>query len=151
MSSPQRPRLLFINQHYWPDVASTGQHLTDLAEHLAASGFDVEVLCASGRYLAGQMAAPARETHHDVAIRRVKTTSFGRGSHLGRIVDYGSFYAQVLGRLMTGWRHDLVVALTPPPLLGLACALAVEHADLLRGRIPVQTGSCASHRCSLFS
>ena len=118
------PRLLFINQHYWPDVASTGQHLTDLAEHLATSGFDVEVLCASARYLAGQMAVPARETHHDVAIRRVQTTSFGRGSHLGRIVDYGSFYAQVLGRLMTGRRYDLVVALTTPPLLGFACALA---------------------------
>src|SRR4051812_20251806 len=25
-------RLLFINQYYWPDHASTAQHLTDLAE-----------------------------------------------------------------------------------------------------------------------
>ena len=29
-------RLLFINQYYWPDHASTAQHLTDLAEGLAA-------------------------------------------------------------------------------------------------------------------
>ena len=28
-------RLLFINQYYWPDHASTAQHLTDLAESLA--------------------------------------------------------------------------------------------------------------------
>ena len=28
-------RLLLVNQHYHPDVASTGQHLTDLAEYLA--------------------------------------------------------------------------------------------------------------------
>ena len=27
-------KLLLVNQHYYPDVASTGQHLTDLAEHL---------------------------------------------------------------------------------------------------------------------
>jgi colanic acid biosynthesis glycosyl transferase WcaI len=39
-----RPRLLFVNQHYWPDVAATAQHLTDLAEHLAKDGFDVHVL-----------------------------------------------------------------------------------------------------------
>ena len=26
----RRPRLLFVNAHYHPDVASTGQHLTDL-------------------------------------------------------------------------------------------------------------------------
>src|SRR5207302_162016 len=28
-------RLLFVNQYYWPDRASTAQHLTDLAESLA--------------------------------------------------------------------------------------------------------------------
>ena len=32
------PSLLFINQHYYPDFASTAQHLTDLAEHLAGAG-----------------------------------------------------------------------------------------------------------------
>lgn len=52
--------LLFVNQYYWPDVACTGQHLTDLAEHLAASGFNVEVLSASGCHLAGQSGRWAR-------------------------------------------------------------------------------------------
>ena len=37
-------RLLLVNQHYYPDVASTGQHLTDLAEYLAQEGYLVEVL-----------------------------------------------------------------------------------------------------------
>ena len=46
-------RLLFINQYYWPDHASTAQHLTDLAESLAARGYECHVLCAQGRYQAG--------------------------------------------------------------------------------------------------
>lgn len=117
-----RPSLLFINQHYWPDVASTGQHLTDLAEHLANDGFDVEVLCASGRYLSGRLDVPEKETHKGVRIHRVKTTSLGRGSNVGRIFDYASFYTQVLGLLLFGRRVDLVVVLTTPPLLGFACA-----------------------------
>ena len=118
------PSLLFINQHYYPDVASTGQHLTDLAEHLVEDGFEVEVLCASARYLSGALESPKQEVHNGVSIRRVPTTSFGRGSHLGRILDYASFYLQVLVALFSGRRYDLVVGLTTPPLLGVACALA---------------------------
>ncbi len=119
------PSLLFVNQHYWPDVASTGQHLTDLAEFLANDGFNVEVLCASGKYLSGRLdVAKGREVHNGVRIRRVKTTSFGRGSNIGRIADYASFYTQVLGRLLFGRKFDLVIVLTTPPLLGFACATA---------------------------
>ncbi len=124
------PSLLFINQHYYPDVASTGQHLTDLAEHLVEDGFEVDVLCASARYLSGALESPKREVHNGVSIRRVQTTSFGRGSHFGRILDYASFYLQVLVALFSGRRYDLVVGLTTPPLLGVACGLA----RLVRGQ-----------------
>lgn len=123
MSSPNKHRLLFVNQHYWPDVASTGQHLTDLAEHLAGDGFEVSVLCATGTYLGERSAVPTKEQHSGVRIRRVKTTSFGRGTHIGRILDYASFYTHVVGRLLFGRHYDLVIVLTTPPLLGFACAL----------------------------
>ena len=41
-------KLLFINQYYWPDRASTAQHLTDLAESLADQGYECHVLCSKG-------------------------------------------------------------------------------------------------------
>ena len=71
-------RLLFINQYYWPDHASTAQHLTDLAESLAARGFECHVLCAQGRYKPGEPAPPAFEVHEGVHIHRVPATSLGR-------------------------------------------------------------------------
>ena len=117
------PSVLFVNQHYWPDVASTGQHLTDLAEHLAGAGFRVGVLCGQSGYK-GQLDAPAHEVRNGVEITRLRTTSFGRTRHAGRIADYGAFYAQVLRHLMTGPRYDLVVVLTTPPLLSFAASLA---------------------------
>jgi glycosyltransferase involved in cell wall biosynthesis len=110
-------RLLFINQHYWPDFASTGQHLTDLCEHLAAEGHDVHVLCSRGRYQSGRMDAPKREIHNGVTIRRLDATSFGRSTHAGRILDYASFYAQALWRVWREGPFDYVVTLTTPPLL----------------------------------
>jgi glycosyltransferase involved in cell wall biosynthesis len=123
-------RLLLVNQHYYPDVASTGQHLTDLAEYLASEGYAVEVLTGRGKYVAGKMNVPAREVWNGVTITRVRTTSFGRGSHVGRIVDYLSFYLRVLGALLFGPKRDGVVFLTTPPLLGFLGAIA----RLLRGQ-----------------
>ena len=112
-----RPSLLFVNQHYYPDVASTGQHLTDLAEHLAARGWDVSVLASRVRYTAGKVEAAREETRNGVRITRVRSTGFGRGSHLGRILDYATYYVQVLARLLRGGRDQRVVFLTTPPLL----------------------------------
>ncbi|HEX8851424.1 MAG TPA: glycosyltransferase family 4 protein [Gemmatimonadaceae bacterium] len=121
----RKPSLLFVNQHYWPDVASTGQHLTDLAEHLAAEGYDVSVLASRGRYVKGKVPAPLRETRHGVTIMRVRTTGFGRARHLGRLVDYATFYLQALGALLGGKRrYDGVVVLTTPPLLSFLGAIA---------------------------
>src|SRR3954471_24595415 len=87
----RKPSLLFVNQHYWPDVASTGQHLADLAEYLAAEGYEVSVLASRGRYVKGKVPAPLEEVRNGVTIRRVRTTGFGRARHLGRLMDYASF------------------------------------------------------------
>ena len=127
----ERPRpLLFVNQHYWPDVASTGQHLTDLAEYLVERGHAVEMLASRGRYTAGAMAVPLRETRHGVAIRRARTTAFGRRTHLGRLADYASFYVQVLGTLLFERRYTGVIFLTTPPILCFLGAIA----RVLRGQ-----------------
>lgn len=115
--------LLFINQHYHPDVASTGQHLTDLAEYLASRDHDVNVLCGKGSYTKGFVPAPDRETQGGVHIRRVATTHFGRKTHLGRIIDYASFYVLVLLYTLMGRKYDYVITLTTPPMLGLVGTL----------------------------
>lgn len=112
-----RPSILFVNQHYWPDFASTGQHLTDLAEHLAASGYEVSVLCSRGRYLAGEMEVPTLEARNGVTIHRVRASSFGRDRHIGRILDYSTFYLKTIGRLLKRNRYDYIIFLTTPPLL----------------------------------
>ncbi|MFO0960460.1 MAG: glycosyltransferase [Isosphaeraceae bacterium] len=116
-SSP--PRILFINQYYWPDNASTAQHLADLAESLAARGFDCHVLCGKGAYKPGSAPLPSDEVHQGVKIHRAGATSLGRGSTLRRMADYLSFYANAAIRCATLPRFDVVVTLTTPPIIGL--------------------------------
>lgn len=114
------PSILFVNQHYWPDLASTGQHLTDLAEHLAVSGFRVSVLAGRGRYVGGSLDAPSRETRNGVQIHRVALPGFARStqSQIGRTADYAAFHTWALSRLpRAARRHRLVISLTTPSLL----------------------------------
>lgn len=129
-------RLLFVNQFYWPDLASTGQHLTDLCEHLAGRGHEVRVLCSSGAYLdAAGRVAPAREQRQGVSIRRFRGLGFGQRSSLGRrAAEYAAFHLQVARATAASSWPDLIVTLTTPPLLGLWGALA--QALLGRRHVP---------------
>lgn len=115
--------LLFVNQHYAPDVAATALTLADLAEHLANANFEVHVLCSQGHYLSGEMDVPTEETRNGVHAHRVRATVFGRDSTAGRLADYLAFFLQVLWRLISGPRYDCIVSLTTPPMLHVATAI----------------------------
>lgn len=118
------PSLLFVNKHYAPDVAATGQILSDLAEYLAARGYDVSVLASRDAYAAAGPSATRNERRNGVRVTRVRGTAFGRGRHIGRIADYAAYYVRVLVRLLAGRRVDGVIFLTTPPLLGAVGWLA---------------------------
>ena len=116
-------KILFVNQHYYPDIAATGQKLTDLAEYLAECGHQVTVLCSQGHYLAGTMHVPKTEIRNGVQIERIGATSFGRATSLGRLADYASFYITVFLKLLIARRYDYTIWLTTPPLLCVAAAV----------------------------
>ena len=105
-------------------MAPSGQFLMDVAEHLAREGYDVEVLTSRGNYLAGRTAAPRRETRNGVRIRRVSASSFGRGRHVGRMLDYLTFLLRVAAAILFGPRRDGVLFLTTPPLLSVVGRIA---------------------------
>ena len=122
ITTPAR-RLLFVNQYYWPDHASTAQHLADLAEHLAARGHDVHVVCSRGGYKPGAERPARREVHNGVTIHRVDATSMGRKSTLARMADYLSFYVRAFILSLVLPRFDVVSTLTTPPIIGLVGTL----------------------------
>ena len=111
--------LLLVNAHFAPDVAGSGQHLTDLAEHLSAAGMRVEVLTGSAAYDGGQLRAPASEGQGLLRVRRVAVPGFGRRRAAGRIIGYAVFLARALWVVCTRRGVGGVVVLTTPPLLPL--------------------------------
>lgn len=112
-------KILLINQYYWPDRASTAQHLTDLAESLADRGYECHVLCCKGGYQGNRAELPSHELHNGVHIHRVGSTALGRRSMLRRMTDYLSFYARAMMAAMMLPRCDISITLTTPPIIGL--------------------------------
>jgi colanic acid biosynthesis glycosyl transferase WcaI len=122
--------LILINQYYPPDGAPTGLMLEAVAGELAALGHEVTILCSAGGYSAtaagGGTTGDAENGQDPPRIRviRCRSTRFGRGSFIGKLADYASFYLGVAWQLLTSRpRPDRVVALTTPPYLSVLARL----------------------------
>ncbi len=98
-------------------MASTAQHLTDLALGLVERGHHVTVITSRRAYDDPERRFPKRETRRGIKIYRVSATGFGKGSKAGRISNFASFTILCALRVLFLPRHDVVVALTSPPLL----------------------------------
>ena len=119
-------KVLLLNQFFYPDVSATAQIATDLAEDLASAGCDVTALASRGTYLGGRP-LPAEDVHGDIRIVRAAAASFGKRTLMHRAADYLSFYASASIAIARLPRHDVVIALTMPPLIAAAGIWTKAH------------------------
>ena len=110
-------KILLLNQVFYPDVVATAQYLTELAVALRERGHEVTVVSSRRAYEHPETLFPAREQWRGVNIVRIFSTRMGKGAKWRRAVDFASFLAFCCGRLFFLPRHDVVVALTTPPLI----------------------------------
>lgn len=117
-------KVIFINRFFFPDHSATSQLLTDLAVHLAQTGCEVMVLTSRQISDDPLMIQSRQATFHGVEIIRVWSTRFGRQRLSGRALDYLTFYASALWRLLTRVsRGTVIVAKTDPPMISVIGAL----------------------------
>jgi colanic acid biosynthesis glycosyl transferase WcaI len=108
-----RPRVVVLNQYYWPGLEATAHLLSELCAALAD---DFEITVVTGA-LTAPAAPPGRTRHEGVEIVRVRSTSYDR-SHLGRrALNYVSYLAGALAAGIRRERPDVVVSMTDPPLV----------------------------------
>ena len=124
-------KILLLNQVFYPDIVATAQYLSDLAAALSARGHEVTVVCSRRAYEHPETRYPARETWRGVKILRIYSTRFGKGAKWRRAADFASFLFFCCARLLFLPRHDVVLALTTPPLISF---LGAWRAKLWRAR-----------------
>lgn len=110
-------KVLLLNQTFYPDVVSTAQHLSELAAELAWRDHQVTVVTGRHAYDETGKIFSARETWNGVRILRVFSTRFGKKARWRRAADFSSFIFCCCARLIFLRRHDVIVALTTPPLI----------------------------------
>lgn len=151
-----RPRIIFFNRSYWPDVDATGQLLTNLCEGLAPT-YDVTVIAGLPNKIVeeGKQVSTGQEKRHGVVIDRVWHTQFAKSSRLGRVLNYVSF---LFTAFLSSFRHgtpDIIVVETDPPILCFLgevlrswhrCALVVYLQDIYPD-VAVALGKLPRGRC----
>ena len=113
MTPDARPRILVLNQYYWPGIEATAQLLAQLCEALAVD-YDVTVVTGA---LHGH-ALPAEEERNGVRIVRVRSTAYDRSRLHHRAANYASYLGDTVLTALRGARPDLVLCMTDPPVVG---------------------------------
>ena len=116
-SMEARPHLTIVCENYWPEHASTGQLITDLAEGLTR-WFDVDVITAQPRYHGRYGRFPATQDHNGVHVRRIWATAFDKNGKAGRVANWLTFAASAaltLSRIGSQQPNGIPYDLSPSP------------------------------------
>lgn len=114
-------RFALLCQHFYPEMVSTGMHMTELASRLSEMGWQITVYCARPSWgVDTAVPVPKVTSYQGVQIIRVPTVGNQQKSLLSRTLFALSFL------LATGWevwrhRHEFpgLVLTTNPPFLGI--------------------------------
>jgi putative colanic acid biosynthesis glycosyltransferase WcaI len=121
--------IVFFNRSFYPDISATGQLLTELCEDLVRDhGCRVSVITGPPLNPPVGYEFPAgvvsREVYRGIEVHRACGTRFDKRRFAGRATNYVSYF---LSACWAGLRLDrpaTVVALTDPPIIGLAALVA---------------------------
>jgi putative colanic acid biosynthesis glycosyltransferase WcaI len=121
--------IAFFNRSFYPDHTATGQLLTDLCEDLVGEhGCRVSVITGPPLLPSATVAVGkglvSRQTYRGVEIHRVRGTRFDKRRFAGRATNYMTYFTNACWAGLRLDRPDVVVALTDPPIIGLAAWLA---------------------------
>jgi glycosyltransferase involved in cell wall biosynthesis len=128
VSARRRPRLLVLNQYYWPGFEATAQLLSDLCAGLADE-FEITVVTGA---LAIPPAPAGRDVHEGVEVVRVSSTAYDRARLSRRALNYVTYLGGALREGLRAKRPDVVLCMTDPPVIA-DVALVVAR----RFRVPL--------------
>ncbi len=118
-SSEKNPELLMLTQYFYPDMASTGLLLTELAEDLVGYGCDIMVYTAQPTYVLKTKARNS-ESYRGIAITRLFSTTYSKNTKAGKVLNAFSFFLSVLFRLLSTPREVPLLIVSNPPFLAFA-------------------------------
>jgi glycosyltransferase involved in cell wall biosynthesis len=115
-----KPRLLVLNQYYWPGKEATANLLTELCEALA-SEYDVTVVTGAAPD------QPHEAERNGVRIVRVRSTAYDRTQLSRRALNYVTYIVGAFREALATPRPDVVMCMTDPPFIGAVAELVARR------------------------
>ena len=119
-------KLYIINQHYYPELASTAQVFQEIAEYFVTIGYNVTVIAGLPFYHNDMSAEHTSiKELNGVKIKRLWNTAFKKSSFLGKSMNLLTFQISLLSfALLHIGGSSAVMVGTNPPLAIVSAALA---------------------------
>lgn len=135
-----KKKLLMYTNYFYPEVATTGQILTELAEGLTDT-FDVTVICEIPSYAQAidEKYKTKRfyfEEYKGMKVIRVRVPEVNKQSKVSRVKYILSYFFNCIGATFKAGKFDLVFTVTQPPILG--GLLGVIGKMVTRGKLMYQ-------------
>ena len=118
-----KAKILVIQQHFYPEVAATGQLLLDLCEDLVKAGYKVKVITGNPTEIpqGGEKENILRkENYKGIEIFRLRNSTFNKYRMAGRVLNYLTFHFLVFSRVLFYERPHLVFVLSTPPFISFS-------------------------------
>jgi len=122
--------ILLLNQYYPPDTSATAKMAVQVAEKLAER-HQVTVVAGRPSYDPDEFypfAFLRRDIRNNVTVERVASTAYPRHQMRRRVSNYLSYLALAVPRALA-IHPDIVLAMTDPPVAGIAGAFIARMAD----------------------
>lgn len=133
-----KKNLLIYAHYYYPDVASTGQILTELAEGLKDS-FHITVICTVPSYT-GKISRYYKqhkyyhENRNGVNVLRIRVPEFRKSFAPSRIYNIAAYFLSAIAATFRVENQDYVFTISQPPILGGMLGLIgkkIKHAKFI--------------------
>lgn len=117
-----KKKLLVYAHYYYPDVASTGQILTELCEGMKDT-FDITVVCVVPSYT-GKIEEKYKtkriykENINGINVIRVRVPEFQKSNKVSRIKNLLAYFFNSLIATLTIEKQDYIFTISQPPILG---------------------------------
>ena len=117
-----KKKLLIYAHYFYPDVASTGQILTELSEGMSDT-FDITVICVVPSYSGTvdekyKTQRIYKEEHKGIKVIRVRVPEFQKSNKISRIKNLVAYFFNSLIATMKIEKQDYIFTISQPPILG---------------------------------
>jgi len=114
-----KKELIILSQYFYPEVASTGQLLTELAEDLTIYGYKIKVYTGKPSYYGNIKKYKKEETYQGINIYRLFNTNLNKNSKPGKILNSLTYFISIFFKLLFQKDKSPLLIVSNPPFLSI--------------------------------